>query len=207
MQNSFDPRSNYGPSDFDTRHRITVSGIYELPFRKTSRLFGGWQVSPVLQAQTGNPFTILTGGNFVGTTTIRPNQLGPVTIANSNNANGTLTYFTAPTCAAAVTSGCVLQSAGNVFGTMKRNAVVGPGFLNLDLSAIKRTKITERVGTEFRVEAFNVLNHPNFAQPITAGFLGAVMTSATFGQVTSTRFPTGDAGSSRQLQVALKLTF
>jgi Carboxypeptidase regulatory-like domain len=208
LQDSFNPRNNYGPSDFDTRHRFTLSGLYELPFRKDSRLVGGWQAGSILQVQSGNPFTIIVGNNnFPGTFTVRPNQLGQVNTVNTILPNGNVQWFTAPTCAATVTSGCVLQSAGNVFGTMSRNAVVGPGFLNLDLSAIKRTKITERIGTEFRVEAFNILNHPNFAQPITPGFIGASTTAGTFGQLTATRFPTGDAGSSRQLQFALKVVF
>ena len=68
------------------------------------------------------------------------------------------------------------------------------------------------MNTEFRVESFNLFNHPNLAQPITPGFIGSVMpaspaTPGTFGQITSTRFPTGDSGSSRQLQFALKLIF
>jgi hypothetical protein len=208
MQDSFNPRTNYGPSDFDVRHRFTLSGIYELPFKKDRRLLGGWQAATIFQVQTGNPFTIITGNNnFPGTFTVRPNLLGSVATVDTLIANGNVQWFTAPTCGATVTAGCVLQNQGNVFGTMSRNAVVGPGFLNLDVSAIKRTKITERVGTEFRVEAFNVLNHPNFAQPITPGFIGASMASGTFGQLTSTRFPTGDSGSSRQLQFALKLNF
>jgi hypothetical protein len=101
----------------------------------------------------------------------------------------------------------VLLDPGSAFGNMSRNAVRGPGFENLDLSAIKHTKITERLTTEFRVEAFNLLNHPNLAQPITAGSIGANMTNSLFGKITSTRFPTGDSGSSRQLQFALKFLF
>jgi len=122
-------------------------------------------------------------------------------------SNGLVQWFTANNCWVTATSGCDLQNPGNTFGTMSRNAIRGPGFWDVDLSAIKNTKITERVVAEFRVEGFNLFNHPNFAQPINPGFLGAVMTSSTFGQIKSTRFPTGDSGSSRQLQFALKFKF
>ena len=207
LQDSTNPRNNYGSSDFDVRHRLVLSGIYDVPWMKTSRALGGWELASVYQVQTGNPFTILTANNFVGTITMRPNQLAPVQIVNSLAANGNVQWFTATTCTTTITAGCQLFNPGNVYGTMPRNAVVGPGFWNLDLSAIKRTRITERVNTEFRVESFNLANHPNLAQPITPGFLGASMTSATLGQITSTRFPTGDSGSSRQLQFAFKILF
>jgi hypothetical protein len=207
LQDSTNPRNNYAPSDYDVRHRIVLNGIYDLPWMAKRRLIGGWQLGSIFQAQTGNPFTVLTANNFGGTPTIRPNQLAPVQIVNSLAANGNLQWFTATTCGATVTAGCTLQNPGNVFGNMRRNALVGPGFWNLDLSAIKRTRITERVNTEFRVESFNLLNHPNLAQPITPGFIGASMTSTTLGQITATRFPTGDSGSSRQLQFAFKLIF
>jgi hypothetical protein len=206
MQDSFNPGNNRGLSDFDVRNRFTISGIYDLPFLQRSRL-GGWELATVFMAQSGNPFTVLTGNNFTGLTTIRPNQLGPVTYTKSLTSSGLVQWFTASTCGAVATAGCVFQNPGNVFGTMGRNSLIGPGFWNMDLSAIKRTKITERVGTEFRVESFNLFNHPNFAQPITPGFLGAVMTSSTFGTITGTRFPTGDSGSSRQMQFALKVIF
>jgi hypothetical protein len=206
LQDSTNPRGNYAPSDFDVRQRITLSGIYELPLFKQNRLLGGWQAATILQAQTGNPFTILTGNSFQGSTTDRPNQLGAVSVVNTLAANGNIQWFSAATCGATITSGCVLSNPGNVFGTMPRNAVLGPGFWNLDLSAIKRTKITERLSTEFRVEAFNLLNHPNFAQP-SATMPTNPATPGSFGQITATRFPTGDSGSSRQLQFALKFVF
>jgi hypothetical protein len=79
--------------------------------------------------------------------------------------------------------------------------VIGPGFNNVDFSVIKRTKITESTIVEFRTEVFDLFNHPNFGQP------GRVVGSANFGQITNTRFATGDSGSSRQLQFALKLKF
>jgi len=79
--------------------------------------------------------------------------------------------------------------------------VIGPGFNNMDFSVIKRTKLTETSVVEFRAEVFDLFNHANFGQP------GRVVASTTFGQITNTRFPTGDSGSSRQLQFALKLKF
>jgi hypothetical protein len=78
---------------------------------------------------------------------------------------------------------------------------IGSSFVITDLSLLKNTKITERVNLQFRADAFDVFNHPNFGNPnLTVG-------SATFGSITSTRFPNGDFGSTRQLQFALKLGF
>ena len=87
------------------------------------------------------------------------------------------------------------------FGSLGRNVVIGPGFNNTDFSVIKRTKLTENQLIEFRWEVFDLFNHANFGQP------GRVIPSANFGQITNTRFPTGDSGSSRQMQFALKYKF
>jgi hypothetical protein len=89
------------------------------------------------------------------------------------------------------------------FGSMGRNVVIGPSFHNTDLSLIKRTKLTERQMIEFRWEVFDVFNHANFGQPGRTAQVG----SNTFGVITNTRFATGDSGSSRQMQFALKYKF
>ena len=68
---------------------------------------------------------------------------------------------------------------------------------------LKNTKLTERFNLQFRSEMFDVFNHPNFGNPA----LTFTPTSTTFGKITSTRFPTGDFGSARQIQFALKLLF
>ncbi len=81
--------------------------------------------------------------------------------------------------------------------------VIGPGFSNTDFSLIKRTRITERLNLQFRAEFFDIFNNTNFGQP---GLIAAVGSTA-FGVVTNTRFGTGDSGSSRQIQFAMKLTF
>ncbi|MGH9865311.1 MAG: hypothetical protein ACRD4H_07840, partial [Candidatus Acidiferrales bacterium] len=81
------------------------------------------------------------------------------------------------------------------------NSIIGPTFVNTDFSLIKKTKITERLNAEFRAEVFDIFNHPNFGNP------NLVFGTSTFGLISSTRFPTGDFGSSRQIQLALKLEF
>jgi hypothetical protein len=85
------------------------------------------------------------------------------------------------------------------FGTVGRNSFVGPGFEDIDLSLIKNTKVTERMNVQFRADVFNFFNHPNYGQP--SGTIGSV------GTIINTRFPTGDSGSSRQMQLALKVQF
>ena len=78
--------------------------------------------------------------------------------------------------------------------------MIGPGFSNLDFAVIKNTKVTERLNLQIRADAFDVLNQTNFGQP------NSVLGN-NFGLINSTRFPTGDSGSSRQLQLAAKLIF
>ena len=86
-------------------------------------------------------------------------------------------------------------------GSLGRNAITGPGFVNTDASLVKDTKLTEKVNLQFRTEVFDIFNHPNFGNPV------LTTTSSSFGKITSTRSPTGDFGSSRQIQFALKLMF
>jgi len=86
-------------------------------------------------------------------------------------------------------------------GSLGRDAISGPGFLNTDFSVTKNTKITERFNLQFRSEMFDIFNHPNLGNPVLA------FTNLAFGHITSTRFPQGDFGSSRQVQFALKLIF
>jgi len=87
------------------------------------------------------------------------------------------------------------------FGGLGRNVVIGPRFDNVDFSIIKNTKIGEWARAQFRAEFFDLFNHANLGQP------GAIVDTPAFGRITATRFPTGDSGSSRQVQFALKLMF
>lgn len=204
VQDNFNIRGDRGLSDFDARHRFVINAIYELPFRG-SRLVEGWQISGITQLQTGNPITILTNVNsFTGNATLRPDVLQPITVLGDPAK-----WFPTATCdprlgpCAADAVFALPVSAGGVFhfGNLGRNTVIGPGFANTDFSVMKNTKVTEFLRVQFRGEVFDIFNHANFGQP------GRVVGASTFGVITSTRFPTGDSGSSRQIQFALKLIF
>ena len=209
VQNSLDPRGDFGPSDFDARHRFVISSLYELPF-KGHRLIEGWRLSGILQLQTGNPLNIIVpNSSLTGVGNLRPDLLATPIIVNQINSSGNIQWFTSNSicdrngvCPAGAQF--ALPPTGGVhFGNMGRNSVIGPDFKNLDFSISKVTKITERISHEFRFETFDLLNHPNFGNP----GLTAQAGSASFGVIRSTRFPTGDSGSARQLQFGMKLIF
>ena len=187
VQNSYDLRNSRGLSDYDARHRLVFSGIYEAPFHG-NQFVEGWQLGAIVQSQSGNPVNIVVNNStFTGiNNTLRPDVTGPITILGTPNRWFDTTPFVVP--------------VGH-FGSLGRNVVIGPGFNNTDFSVIKRTKLTEKQLIEFRWEVFDLFNHANFGQP------GRVVGTANFGQITNTRFATGDSGSSRQMQFALKYKF
>lgn len=197
IQNAYDPHGDYGPSEFDVRHRFVFSGFYQLPF-KANRLVAGWEVGTVFQAQSGNPLNPTLAINPGVSLTVRPDVTGAIrTTGNPDQWFADKTVFISP-CVAAVPPATLPTCHP---GTLSRDAVTGPKFVNTDFSVIKNTKVTERFNLQFRGEMFDIFNHPNFGNPV------LTTTSSTFGQITSTRFPTGDFGSARQIQFSLKLQF
>jgi len=186
VQDSYNLRGDRGLSDFDARHRFVVSAIYDMPFRG-NRLSRNWQLAVVLQAQSGNPVNIVTSNSaFNGVSgTLRPNVTGPIKIIGNVDRWFDTSLFTA-------ISG---------FGNLGRNVIIGPGFNNTDFSIAKNTNLWDRVRLQFRAEVFDLFNHANFGQP------GNVVGTPGFGRITSTRFPTGESGSSRQMQLGIKLLF
>jgi hypothetical protein len=216
LQDSNNPRTSYGLSDFDTRNRIAANAVYDLPdfsermHLSGHRIFGGFRLSGIEQWQTGNPVNIVNTSTYTGVSgLIHPSLVGKVA-KTKVETTATVTFFQAPVCNAVVTPGCVYLNTGTLtgttftpsgFGNVRRNSITGPGFSNLDVSLEKNTKITERLNLQLRVDAFDVANHPSFANPTGND------TSASFGQSTSTRFPVADSGSSRQLQLVGKVTF
>jgi hypothetical protein len=191
-------------SDFDVRHRFVANAVYDLPF-KGNRFISGWELAPIISVQTGNPYTIVvnTSSAINGVSnTVTPNVSGPIHV--SGNPLGQ--WISNPSVFS-------IPAAGTL-GNLGRNSVYGPGFSDVDLSLAKNTKIRENMNLQFRVDAFDLLNHPNYGQPgpqsggiLASVFSNAALANNTFSTISSTRFPTGDSGSSRQLQLALKLQF
>lgn len=186
VQNSYDLRGDRGLSDFDARHRFVARAIYDLPF-SSKGLVHGWQLAIVVQAQSGNPVNIVTSNSTVTgvANTLRPDVSGPIAIIGSVDRWFATSVFS--------------PAAG--FGNLGRNVVIGPGFNNTDFSIMKNTALTEKIHLQFRVEVFDLCNHANFGQP------GNVVGTPGFGRITNTRFPTGESGSSRQMQLGIKVIF
>ncbi|NUQ30758.1 MAG: TonB-dependent receptor [Acidobacteriaceae bacterium] len=200
LQDATRPYLNYGPSDYDTAHRISMNAIYALPF-KGNRLVEGWQLSGISQWQTGNPLNVTTTSTFTGTANVlHPNLLAPVQYGLTRPSATTVQWFNPATCTTA-TTGCIFQLPSTGFGNLARNALRGPGFADTDFSIEKNTTIYEAVKFQLRVDAFDIFNHPSFGNPTTSA------NSSTFGIISSTRFPVGDLGSSRQLQIVGKIIF
>jgi len=229
LQDSYNLRGDRGLSDFDARHRFVVSGLYELPFNG-NQFKEGWQFSLITQLQTGNPVTFLAGNagaigitipaananSLTGLATLRPDIIGPITINPVAAATGIgVQYFPNLVCDPRPGGNCPSGAGVGLpvafingktiyhFGSMGRNVIIGPGFNNSDVSLIKRTKIGENKLIEFRWEVFDVFNHANLGQPGRTAQVG----SNAFGVIMNTRFPTGDSGSSRQMQFALKFKY
>jgi hypothetical protein len=217
----FNPNVDRGSGDWDVRHNLTASAVYSLPELKGSEsvlrgVLGGWQTSTIIQARSGLPTNVQLISGFFGLP-IRPNFVtgqDPV-LPNVNwpNSSYNINAFAVP----AGYDG----SWGTTFGTVGRNALRGPAFFQWDFSAMKNFPVTERVNLQFRADLFNILNHPNFANP-DGGICTAVApasgstpasctTNPNFGRVSQTIADNVGSqigtGTSRQVQVSLKLIF
>jgi len=186
VQDSYNLRGDRGLSDFDARHRFVAREIYDLPFR-SNPFTRNWQLATTIQAQSGNPVNIVTSNSTVTgvANTLRPNVTGPITIIGTADRWFNTSVFS--------------PVAG--FGNLGRNVVIGPGFENTDFSIMRNIELGERFRMQLRIEVFDLLNHANFGQP------GNVVGTPGFGRITKTRFPTGESGSSRQMQLGVKLSF
>jgi hypothetical protein len=190
------------PADFDRRHVLTGSYIYNFPFYRSQpdiagHLLGGWEVSGIVYAQTGSWLTVngvhidpaglgLADFGSPSLFSARPDQLGD---ANAHAPHSVQQWFdpslfTDP------------PANGIRPGNAPRGSIRGPGAWRWDASLFKNTRISERVSVQFRAEATNVLNHTNFDQIGT--FL--LFDPIHFGQVVSARDP-------RIIQLGLKALF
>jgi Carboxypeptidase regulatory-like domain len=171
LTNVYDPQYNRGPADYDITHTFTSSWIYELPIAK-NKVYGGWQLNGIMLVRGGLPLTVTQTNGVQSTGTgNRPNR-----ICDGNISNPTIDRWFDLSCFVPPTD------LTGTYGNAGRGIIRGPGSFNIDASLIKNTKIG-RYTTEFRIEAFNLLNHPQFANPNTtignsqAGIISAMLSS------------------------------
>ena len=202
--NPFNLGADKGLANFNVENSAAVNGVYELPFGHGKTFLGngagfgdwlasGWSLNSVLTLQSGFPFTPQLSYNPSnnGDTKnpvrpfVNPAFTGPVIIGSPNQWFNPAAFLAPPN-----TSG--------FYGNLGRDTLIGPGLATWDLSAIKDTRIHERLSLQFRAEFFNILNHANFNTPNAVVFTPSG-TSPTAGVITST------STTSRQIQFALKL--
>ncbi len=200
-RNSLDLQAERGNSDFDIRHRGVVNFIYEPNIGRghdhlsngfVGRVLEGWSLTGIITAQTGHPIDMYDyqdsdhTGQYARLTQISPGWGQPP---------GTDETFTGPRASAFITT------PFDVLPNVAKNKFYGPGLVNVDMAVLKNTSITERVKLQFRLETYNLFNHPQFGQP------DNFLSDSTFGQSLSTITRPDGTTSARQLQVALKLLF
>ncbi len=196
-----DIRLDRSESAFSRRHRFTENITWELPFgtgRKYMNgggaadvILGGWTISSLGSAQTGQPFSVLLGADPTGIGDFidfpdRPNQLRPNPVVGKVNEWFDPSAFASP-------------ALGHI-GTASRTPLVGPKFVQFDASLAKVFKTSESTNLQFRADMFNIANHANFGLP------NSNLSSPQAGQITTLAgSPIG--GASRQMQFSLKFTF
>ena len=218
-------RNDYGPSDFDIRHRIVVSTSYELPIFHGNRWLGGWTTNAIVSWNTGAPIGLFDGSsdsNKDGTRIDRPMFIGSGSVKDAiikQKVNGAYQYFD-PTQFAQATA-CLNDSSIDTHDgfwcnpNLGRGALPGPSFANIDFGVSKSFKINERMALRFDANFFDLLNHPNFQNPSAAGGgancggaaqgdLTQTCIGGTFGQPTATD---GDTGGHRVTQLAIRFDF
>ena len=193
--NYLDFQRNYAVMSRNRLHTFVQSYVYELPFGKNkpflhsgfgSWLLGGWGVSGVLTRMSGDQLRFTDSGTTLsasGTTQV-PNLVAPF---NTLGGIDTALWFDPNSFAHVTTNG--------VLGNMKRYEFTGPGFFNLDAAAFRRFPVGERMGFEFRVEAFSVTNTPQFSDPDTN------LPDANFGRIK------GVNGGNRSLELSGRFSF
>jgi hypothetical protein len=201
-------QNNKGSSDYDLRQTFNAAFTWNVPGSARSSWLGalsrGWGLDAIVTARSGLPFDVTAARDIgFGSFALRPDLISgvPVFLANPNVAGGVL-----------VNSAAFVVPTGRQ-GDLGRNILRGPGMWQGDLSVRRSFRVAERLRLLFRVDTFNVLNHPNFANPV--GDLG----SGLFGQSTSMLNGAIGGGASfglnslfqvggpRSVQLSLKLQF
>ena len=204
--------SDRGASDFDLRHSFTATLSYTVPQSKQEkgwrRLAGGWSGDAILRARSGFPITVLESEEYTGitlTNAFRPLLLldQPLWMSDADAPGGRRLNPAA----------FVVLPSGQQ-GDLGRNAISGFGMAQLDVAVSRDFPIREKLAIQFRVDAFNALNHPNFADPVryldnplfgqSASMLNLMLGTGSPGSGLS---PLLGTGGPRMLQLGLRLHF
>ncbi len=201
-------RLDHGASDFDHRNNLALSYVWSIPAMNEGPGFvkyviNGWQTTGLVATRTGDPLTIVAGGNNSGTGLGRDRA-----IYSGGQVYGTTacTAITTPPCksylnpAAFTVNTTYAANPALAYGNVIKNSFVGPRYTDWDAGLQRYFKITERVNLQFRAEYFNLMNHTNFGDPSTN-------LSSNFGKITSTAGNNGATNEPRIAQLALKLAF
>ncbi len=194
----------YGSTNQDVRHTMTVNGAYELPFGRDSQdrsgflkqVFGGWQVSGVMQARTGRPLTISVSRSS-----------GDLPDGNASNQRADLVagqslYPASQTDTQWFNTAAFAIPARGQWGNAGRNIIRAPGLFQVDLALQKRFTISGDRNFEFRMEAFNAFNRVNLGAP------GTTLTSpSSFGRITGPLNRAYGTGTARQMQFMFRFNF
>lgn len=187
-----------GMAGFNVPQRLVASGVWNVPLGRaqmflinasslTNSLVSGWTLNAIAAFSKGNPFTVLAvnSTSMDPMTSFRADRLcnGRSSLKNKEvRTNGQ--YW--------IDTSCFAMPAPNTFGNSGANILTGPGLNNWDIGIGKLMPLHEAMSLEFRVEAFNAMNHAQFLNP------DFVMTDTSFGQITT-------AGPARELQFAVKI--
>lgn len=204
---AFDAMLDYGSAEFDVRHRLTVSGVWALPFAKDAgglakAIAADWQLSWILTARTGYPFTLYDCTNGLALCMRAQDPVGIDLNATGGEATGNPNEFNLLDLSGLVpyAGGYLHPLTGNSdFGPypsdmLKRNALRGPGYWNVDFMLSKRVRFGDRA-VQFRGEAYNLFNHAN------------MYPHADTADMSSTDFISGYKDGNRRVQVAVKFEF
>jgi hypothetical protein len=197
VDNAYNPKADYGNSDFDTRHLFTIDFTYDVPKAPwassgwSKHVFNDWQISSVMNWHTGQPYDeILSYLNVVGNPFASGNG---VTIDHKFSRTGFApgfpgTLWVNPTAFCDPNAGDP-ACTGSPYGNVARNKWYAPGFGDVDLSFIKNIRITERVKVQLRADFFNLLNRINLSSGV--GALPAFGTASPNGDICVQDFTTG----------------
>jgi hypothetical protein len=214
IQDLYNLTGDYGPSDLDIPLIFTFNATYALPFGTgkqyvnngvAGKILGNWQLNTILAIRSGTVINPQNGANSDNANTgdgSDEQRINFVGNPNSGAPHKRAEWFNAAAFA---------LPAPGTFGDAGINSLRGPGYWSDDLSLFRDIPITEQMKLQFRLEAFDVFNHPNLANP-NSNFAGTTTTDGTatynngFNLITST-VPTTGPGANRDLQLALKLLF